>query len=101
MAVVAFTDRVMAEISWWEMVCSIARAILHDRVTRRKWLGYAALLLLGLFAAGLWLIADWLASSPVRFGVWWLGVTVWTLVVLLFALYDALAVIREERDKMK
>lgn len=101
MAVVAFTDDFMAESSWWEMVLTLSRAILHDRVTRRKWLGSAALLLLGLFAAGLWLIAGWLAESALRFGVWWLGVAVWTLVVLLFALYDAMAVIREERDKMK
>jgi drug/metabolite transporter (DMT)-like permease len=91
----------MAQVSWLEMVVAIARAILHDRTTRRKWLGSSALLLLGVFALGLWGIDDWLNQSIARFGLWWLGVVGLTLVVMIFALYDALAAIREERDKMK
>ncbi len=91
----------MSDSSWLGMVVALSRAILHDRTTRRKWLGTAAFLMLGLFALGLWGIAGWLADSPLRFGLWWLGVACWTLVVLLFSLYDAMAAIREERDKMK
>ena len=55
----------------WNASTGLARAILHDRGERRKWL--------------------------VLF--WWGGCAVATCVVLLFALYDALAVIREERAK--
>jgi hypothetical protein len=91
----------MSDSSWLGMVVALSRAILHDRTTRRKWLGTAAFLMLGLFALGLWGIDGWLAKSVVRMGLWWLGVTVWTLLVMLFALFDAMAAIREERDKMK
>lgn len=83
------------------MVIGVSRAILSDRETRRKWLGVAAFFMLGLFAVGLWLIPEWLDDSPLRFAVWWLAVTVWTVVVFIFAVFDALAAIREERDKMK
>jgi hypothetical protein len=101
MAVAASTDPLMAESSWISTVVAISRAILHDRSTRRKWLGSAAFVMLGLFALGLWGIDAWLETSWIRFGLWWLGVTFLTLMVMLFALYDALAAIREERDKMK
>lgn len=87
--------------SWLQMVLTLSRAILLDRETRRKWLGGMAFAMLGLFAVGLWGIPGWLDESRLRFLCWWLGVTAWTLAVLLFAFYDALAVIREERDKMK
>ncbi|MFM2170311.1 MAG: hypothetical protein RI957_540 [Verrucomicrobiota bacterium] len=83
------------------MVLTISRAILRDRTARRKWLGAAAFLMLGLFALGLWAIDGWLARSLTRFSLWWLGVACWTVVVMLFALYDAMAAIREERDQMK
>ncbi len=57
--------------------------------------------MLGLFALGLWGIDDWLERSLIRFSLWWLGVAFHTIVVMLFALYDALAAIREERNQMK
>jgi hypothetical protein len=101
MAVAASTDRTMAESSWLGMLVLLARAILKDRATRRKWLGSAAMLLLVLFSVGLWGIPGWLAGSALRFGLWWLMVAGWTFVVMLFALYDALVAIREERDRMK
>lgn len=91
----------MTESSWITTVLAISRAILHDRVTRRKWLGSTAFVMLGLFALGLWGVESWLAASWIRFGLWWLGVAVLTLMVMLFALYDAVAAIREEREKMK
>ena len=50
-------------------------------------------------AAGLWLIDDMLARNPWWFLLWWGGCAVLTCGVLLFALYDALAVWREERQK--
>ena len=83
----------------WSASTGLARAILHDRGERRKWLGRMTLLPLGMMAVGLWVIGDWIWASPWRVLFWWGGCAAATCVVLLFALYDALAVIREERSK--
>ena len=42
---------------------------------------------------------DWIWASPWRVLFWWGGCAVATVVVMLFALYDALLVFREERSK--
>jgi peptidoglycan biosynthesis protein MviN/MurJ (putative lipid II flippase) len=83
-----------------EMSVGIARGILRDRATRRKWLSQCLMLALGLMAVGLWLINGWLQQSVLRFALWWGAVGLITVFVMLFALYDALAVFREERDKI-
>jgi polyferredoxin len=83
----------------WSNSTGLARAILHDRDERRKWLFYLVLVPLGLLAIGLWVIDGWIWASPWRVLFWWGGCAIMTLVVLLFALYDALAVVREEREK--
>jgi uncharacterized protein (DUF983 family) len=75
----------------------IARAILHDRASRRKIIARLLMLALGLMAVGLWLVDGLLAKSPWMFLLWWGGCALVTCLVLMFALYDALAVIREER----
>jgi sterol desaturase/sphingolipid hydroxylase (fatty acid hydroxylase superfamily) len=83
----------------WSDSKLIARAVLHDRAARRKLIGRLLLVALLLMAAGLWLIDGWLSKNPWWFLLWWAGCGLVTCVVLLFALYDALAVIREERNK--
>ncbi len=83
----------------WSASTGLARAILHDRGERRKWLGRMVLVPLGMMAAGLWVIGGWIWESPWRVLFWWGGCAIATCVVLVFALYDALAVIREERAK--
>ena len=83
----------------WEASTGLARAILHDRAERRKWLGRMVLPPLAMLAIGLWVINAWLWQNPLRAILWWGGCAFATLVVLLFALYDALAVVREERTK--
>ena len=85
----------------WNDCKLMARAILRDRAARRKVIGRLLLLALLLMAAGLWLVAGWLAESAWRFLLWWGGCALVTCLVLMFALYDALAVIREEREKQK
>ena len=50
-------------------------------------------------AVGLWLIDGWLAADVMFFTLWWAGCAGLTCLVVLFALHDALAVIREERGK--
>jgi hypothetical protein len=85
----------------WSDSKGLARAILHDRQERRKWLGRMTLVPLGMMAMGLWVLHDWIWASPWRVLCWWGGCAVVTCVVILFALYDALAVIREERSKSR
>jgi hypothetical protein len=83
----------------WESSTGLARAILHDRSERRKWLGRITLVPLAMLALGLWVLDDWIWESPWRVLFWWGGCALATLVVMIFALYDALAVVREEREK--
>jgi hypothetical protein len=83
--------------SGWNHCKGIARAILHDRAARRKIIGRMVLAALLVMAAGLWLVDGLLASSPWLFLLWWGGCAALTCLVMLFALYDALAVMREEK----
>ena len=85
----------------WESDKAMARGILKDRGLRRKIMARMLLFALGMMALGLWGIDGWLAVNPWRFLLWWLGCAMVTAAVMIFALYDALAVIREERDKLK
>jgi hypothetical protein len=83
----------------WDDSKGLARAILHHRHERRKWLGRLTLFPLAMMVTGLWVLNDWIWTSPWRVIFWWGGCAAATVVVILFALYDALAVIREERSK--
>lgn len=84
----------------WESSKGIAKAILHDRSMRRKWLARLLFLTIAWLAVGLWVIDGWLSAEVWRFVAWWGACGMLALVLLLFALYDSLAVIREERDKL-
>ena len=83
----------------WESSKGIASAILRDRKVRRKYLGRFLMFTLMWMASGLWVIDSWLSDSPLRFVVWWAVCGVLAIVLMIFALYDALAVVREEREK--
>ena len=83
----------------WESSKGIAKAILHDRGMRRKLLARWLMLTVGWMAVGLWVIEGWLGAEAWRFLAWWGVCGVLTLLLMIFALYDALAVIREERGK--
>lgn len=83
----------------WSDSKSLARAILYDRIERRKWLGRMVLVPLTMLGLGIWVLDHWIWESPWRVLVWWGGCALATLVVILSALYDGLAVIREERSK--
>jgi len=85
----------------WSNSTGLARAILHDRAERRKWLFYMILVPLGMLAIGLWVIDEWIWANLWRVLLWWGACAVATGVVLIFALYDSLAVIREERERLK
>jgi hypothetical protein len=88
-----------ADKTGWRDCKAIARAILHDRAARRKTIGRMLMTSLLMMAAGLWLIDGWLAADVMFFTLWWAGCAGLACLVMLFAVYDALAVIREERGK--
>ncbi|MEY3394406.1 MAG: hypothetical protein RL346_642 [Verrucomicrobiota bacterium] len=80
----------------WESSKSIAKGMLRDRTMRRKMLAFWVLLVLAWIAIGKWVIGDWLSDSPMRFLLWWGGCFVITLILMLFALYDALRVLKDD-----
>ena len=82
------------------MVCTgIARMILHSRALRRKILFQLVMVLLLVVGLGAWPLAGWLSSNVWLFLVWWGISMVYGLMVILLAIYDMLAVVREEREK--
>lgn len=86
-------------MSQWETNKAIAGGILHDRAQRRKVLGGFAFAMLGMLAFGLWGIDEWLKESILRFGLYWGACGLLCVFVLLFALFDILATLKEERDR--
>ena len=89
----------MRENDDWNDSKRIASGILLDRYARRRWLGAFMLASLGMIAAGVWVLDAWLASGPLVFLLWWGACALLTLITLLFAVYDALATVKEERAK--
>lgn len=87
------------KIGWNVVIVGLARMILRDREQRRRLLFQMLLFALGLMAVGLWGIDGWLESSPLRFLIWWAICAIVTCAVIVFALYDVLAVVREERSR--
>ncbi len=78
----------------------IAKGILHDRRLRRKMLFQVLIALLLSVFIGNWVLDGWLANGLWRFILWWGGVAFLTLFILLFALYDAMRAVQEEREEM-
>ncbi|MBT8043973.1 MAG: hypothetical protein KJO79_03400 [Verrucomicrobiae bacterium] len=86
----------------WATVCvGLARMILHAREMRRKVLFQLVLVLLVVVAVGAWPLADWLGSNVWLFLIWWGASMLYGLLVILLAIYDMLAVVKEEREKME
>ena len=86
----------------WAAVCvGLARMILHTREMRRKVLFQLMLVLLVLVCLGAWPLANWLSSNVWLFLIWWGASMLYGLMVILLAVYDMLAVVKEERDKME
>lgn len=85
---------------WWLISVGVARMILHERVQRRKLMLRALVGLLTMFALGLWGIDGWLRGGIWRFVGWWGGCAGLAVFVFLLAVYDACAVVREEREKV-
>ncbi|KAB2643151.1 MAG: hypothetical protein DVB26_00430 [Verrucomicrobia bacterium] len=56
------------------------------------------MLALGMMAAGLWWLDHWLMANVWRFFLWWAACAGASSLTMLFAIYDCVAVIREERN---
>lgn len=88
----------MRENNHWDDSKRIARGILHERHARRRVLGVLLVIALGMMAAGIWWLDSWLEARPVLFLYWWAVCGLLTCFVLLFAVYDALRAVKEERS---
>lgn len=75
--------------------------ILHTREMRRKVLFQLVLVLLVLVCLGAWPLANWLGDNVWLFIIWWGASMLYGLMVILLAIYDMLAVVKEEREKME
>ncbi len=78
----------------------MARMILKTRKLRRRMLLQLLIVLLLLVLIGAWPLAAWLEQNLGYFMLWWGLSGLYGVMVILLALYDMLAVIREERDKL-
>lgn len=85
--------------SWVSFCIGVAREILNTRELRRKILLRLVIGLLALVILGASLLAGFLASEPWLFMLWWFFVFFLTLVVILFALYEILMTLKEEKEK--
>ncbi len=85
--------------SSWNVSKGLARGLLRDRAERRRILARILMAVLAIISAGLWLLDHWLAANIWRFLIWWGTCAALTCLMMLLALYDLLAVIREEREK--
>ena len=84
----------------WESSMGVAKAILDDRLARRKWMARLLFATLAWMAVGLWLVDSWLAENVIRFALWWLFSGFLAIVLLIFSLYDSVAVVKEERAEV-
>ncbi len=85
----------------WELSKALALAILRDRGQRRKWLARWLFLTITWMAVGLWVVDGWLEEDAWKFLTWWAVCGVLAFLLMLFALYDALASMREEKERVR
>ncbi len=87
--------------SWVTVCLGLARMILHSREMRRKVLFQLVIVLLIIVAVGAWPLANWLAQNVWLFLTWWALCMIYGVLVILLAIYDMAAVVKEEREKME
>ncbi len=90
----------MKNTPWWQMSLAIAAVTLGDRKKRRRFISGLLFFSLAYFCFGNWVIDSWLGRGLGRMLTYWGFMALMLVFVMLFTLYDALAVIGEERQKM-
>lgn len=86
--------------SWVKFSMGLAKMILHSREMRRKILFQLVIALVVIVSLGAWPLSSWLGENIWYFLLWWGGCVSYTLMIILLALYDILASLKEERTKM-
>lgn len=90
----------MKNSGWWQMSLAIAAVTLADRSKRRSFITGLLVFIICYFSLGHWGIDSFLSKSIWRMVIFWGFLGVLCLMMVLFALFDALAVIGEERRKL-
>jgi hypothetical protein len=90
----------MKNSGWWQMSLAIAAVTLADRVKRRRFITGLLFFILAYFALGNWPLNSWLSQGLWRMLVFWFFLGGLCLFLVLFAFFDALAAIGEERKKL-
>lgn len=86
--------------SRWQRNKDIAHTLLGSRYLRRKILLYLCVVVVTMTAVGAWPLSDTLMTNPWVFVLYWLFCGGITIFMTLLAIYDLLAVVKEEKDKM-
>lgn len=73
---------------------------LADRKKRRQCITALLGFILGYFALGIWVFDGWLMKGLLRMSLYWGFLLVLCVMLVLSAVYDALAVVGEERRKL-
>ena len=93
-------DLVMKRSGWWQMSLAIATVTLSDRGKRRRFITGLLVLIVAYFSLGNWPLDSWLSRGLWRMLIFWGFLGLMCLFMILMALFDALAVIGEERRKI-
>lgn len=78
----------------------MAAVILRERERRRQLVTRFLFFIVAYFSFGVWVIGPWLGQGLGRMFFYWGFLVLMLLFLMLLALYDALAVIGEERRKL-
>jgi fatty acid desaturase len=89
----------MKDSGWWQMSLAIAAVTLGDRQKRRKFINGLLVFIVAYFALGNWPLDLWLSQGLWRMLIFWGFLGFLCILLVLFAFFDALAVIGEERRK--
>ncbi|MGC6425403.1 MAG: hypothetical protein ACON5H_00215 [Akkermansiaceae bacterium] len=82
------------------LAVAIARVTLQERTRRRKLMSGILIAILAVFALGTWPLSSWLEGSLWLMLIWWGACACLCLFLVMLAVYDALSVVREEREKL-
>ncbi len=83
------------------LVLALAAGIARDLTARRQVISALLLLVLALFALGVFALWDTFATHPLFFALYWLACGALTVCVALLAAYDLLMVIRRGREERR
>jgi hypothetical protein len=90
----------MKRSGWWQMSLAIATVTLSDRGSRRRFITGLLIFIVVYFSLGNWPLDSWLSRGLWRMLIFWGFLGLMCLFMIFMALFDALAVIGEEKRKL-